>query len=97
MSFNLSQLPVDQRAAIQQHRQCCFENYQQQLQLDTQLAVDVAWEFSRLLGARGEKKAAWRDWVCQQLIELDDPLLVAKLKQRLNGYMRGAGQSNQPA
>ncbi len=97
MSFNLSQLPVDQRAAIQQHRQCCFENYQQQLQLEAQVAVEAAWEFSRLLAARGEKKAGWRDWVCQQLIELDDPRLVAKLKQRLNGYMRGAGQSTQPA
>jgi hypothetical protein len=95
MSFNLSQLPVDQRAAIQHHRQCCLENYQQQLQLDTQLAVDAAWEFSRLLNARAEHKAGWREWVRQQLIELDDPELVAILKRRLNGYLHKAGQGLQ--
>ncbi|MGY4535541.1 hypothetical protein ACVW0Y_004696 [Pseudomonas sp. TE3786] len=93
MSFNLSQLPAAERVAIQQHRQYCFESYQRQLEVDAQLSVDAAWECSRLLDARGEKKAAWRDWVCEQLAAMDDPMLVAKIKRRLNGYLKGAGQS----
>lgn len=93
MTFNLSQLPAAERMAIQQHRQGCFESYQRQLELDAQLSVDAAWECSRLLDARGEKKAGWRDWVRQQLVAMDDPQLEARIKRRLNGYLKGAGQS----
>lgn len=89
MSFNLSQLSVDERNAIQQHRQHCLVSHQQQ----QDLAIDTAWEFSRLLNARAELNDGWRDWVCQQLLALDDPQLVERLTQRLSGYIRGAGQS----
>jgi hypothetical protein len=57
------------------------------------LAVEAAWESSRLLDARGEKKSAWRDWVNQQLEAMDDPQLVLRIKRRLNSYVKGAGQS----
>lgn len=93
MSFNLSQLPAAERIAIQHHRQCCYESYQKALETDAQLSVEAAWESSRLLDARGEKKAGWRDWVCEQLVALDNPMLAAKIKRRLNSYLKGAGQS----
>ena len=88
MSFNLSQLPAAERIAIQHHRQFCLESHQRQLELD----VDAAWESSRLLDARGEKKAGWRDWVNQQLAALDDPQLESRIKRRLNAYLKGNGQ-----
>jgi hypothetical protein len=93
MTFNLSQLPAAERIAIQQHRQFCFESYQRQHETEAQLSVEAAWECSRLLDARGEKKAGWRQWVCEQLEALDNPQLVARIKRRLNGYVKGAGQS----
>ncbi|MEN0106323.1 MAG: hypothetical protein AAGC84_07835 [Pseudomonas sp.] len=89
MSFNLSQLPAAERIAIQHHRQFCLQSHERQLELE----VDAAWECSRLLDARGEKKAGWRDWVVEQLAALDDSLLEARIKHRLNAYLKGNGQS----
>lgn len=88
MSFNLSQLPAAERTAIQHHRQCCFESYQRQQEQDAQLAVEAAWEFGRLMSAREEKKAGWRDWVRQQLLAMDDPQLVARLSRRLSLHIK---------
>ncbi len=91
MSFNLSQLPAAERTAIQHHRQYCFESYQRQQEMDAQLALEAAWEFGRLMSAREEKKAGWRDWVGQQLLAMDDPQLVAKLTRRLNLHLKQQG------
>lgn len=93
MSFNLSQLPAAERIAIEHHRQCCFASHQKQQELDAQLSVEAAWECSRLLDARSEKKTAWRDWVREQLAALDNPLLEARITRRLNGFIKGSGQS----
>lgn len=89
MAFNLSPLSVDERNAIPQPGLLCLTRHQQ----EQDLAIDTAWEFSRLLNARAELNEGWRDWVCQELMALDDPQLVERLTQRLGSHIRGAGQS----
>lgn len=85
MSFNLADLPKEEREALEQKRRDDLERHRR----GGQFATLADREYYRILMGRLTHQKLWVGWAQRQLDDIESDELREELKRRLNDFQTG--------